>query len=333
MGELMGMKTLTIRRLISGGLITNYYCSSACRHCLYACSPKWEKKYIEEEKTAQVFAKILELGCDSIHIGGGEPLLNVPALEAVIHKANELGMGIEYIETNSSWYRDERSCIDILSRLRRQGIHTLLVSISPFHNEYIPYNKVKGVMAACGKANVSVFPWVREFCADLAALDDTRPHSLEEYCDQFGEDYMRTLPSRYWLNLRGRALVTYKDFHMEIPLEELLEKSCGCSELDGTSHFHIDLFGNYIPGLCSGLAVQVEDLGTPLEPQKYPLLTALYNKGITGLWEYAVKHHGYLPAAGYISKCHLCLDIRSYLVKEKQMDSIELQPIDYYHHI
>lgn len=327
------MKTLTIRRLASGGLITNYYCSSACRHCLYACSPQWEKKYIDEDTAGRLFARMMELGCHSIHIGGGEPLLNAPRLEAVARKAAETGMEIEYVETNSSWYRDESSAVEMLKSIKKQGIRTLLVSISPFHNEFIPFYKVKGAMAACANAGVSVFPWVRDFYPDLAALDETKPHSLEEYCEVFGEDYVRSIPSRYWLNFRGRALLTYKDCHAEIPLEDLVQKSGGCSELEGTSHFHIDLFGNYIPGLCSGLAIRVEDLGKPLDPERYPLLTVLYSSGIRGLLEYAAAEHGFQPAACYTSKCHLCLDIRSFLVRERKLESRELQPTEHYLYI
>ena len=40
------MTELNIRRLRSGGIITNYFCTSRCGHCLYNCSPQWEKEYI-----------------------------------------------------------------------------------------------------------------------------------------------------------------------------------------------------------------------------------------------------------------------------------------------
>ena len=41
----------------------------------------------------------------------------------------------------------------------------------------------------------------------------------------------------------------------------------------------MDLFGNYIPGLCAGLAIRGEDLGTPLREQDYPVLQRLYTQG------------------------------------------------------
>jgi hypothetical protein len=41
-------RTFQVRHLSSGGLITNYYCTSRCAHYLYCCSPQWEKRYIDE---------------------------------------------------------------------------------------------------------------------------------------------------------------------------------------------------------------------------------------------------------------------------------------------
>jgi hypothetical protein len=55
--------------LRSGGVITNYYCTSSCGHCLYFCSPNWKKDYIEIGMLAQILEKITSLGCKSIHIG------------------------------------------------------------------------------------------------------------------------------------------------------------------------------------------------------------------------------------------------------------------------
>lgn len=102
-------KGLHIKRLISGGLITNYYCSSRCAHCLYACSPRWEKRYIDAETTTQNFRKIKELGGQGVHIGGGEPFLNFEGLLAVLEMARSQGVHIDYVETNSSWFQDDAS--------------------------------------------------------------------------------------------------------------------------------------------------------------------------------------------------------------------------------
>jgi len=132
------MVELNIRRLISGGIITNYFCTSSCGHCLYNCSPQWKKEYITPETSEKNLQAVRSLGCRSVHIGGGEPLLRPDGLAAVLKIANALGVAVEYVETNSSWFKDSRSAEAFLKDLRTQGLETLLVSISPFHNEHIP---------------------------------------------------------------------------------------------------------------------------------------------------------------------------------------------------
>ena len=110
------------------------------------------------------------------------------------------------------------------------------------------------------------------------------------------------------------------------------ESSGSCRvELCETSHFHIDLFGNYIPGLCSGLAILRDDLGKPLTREKYPILTTLFHSGIRGLADLAQDEFGYAPAkAGYINKCDVCTEIRTFLVRNNFKASSELHPIEFY---
>lgn len=141
------MTELNIRQLMSGGLITNYFCTSRCGHCLYNCSPNWEKEYITAQTAEKNLRAVRSLGCRSVHIGGGEPLLRPGGLAAVLKIAAELGVAVEYVETNSSWFKDAGSAEAFLTDLHARGLETLLVSISPFHNEHIPFFKAKGVLS------------------------------------------------------------------------------------------------------------------------------------------------------------------------------------------
>ena len=326
--------TLEIPRLVSGGLITNYYCTSACRHCLYACSPHWEKKYIEKSTASRILEIIGKMGCGSIHIGGGEPFLNPDGLIDTLKAAAEAGISVDYVETNSSWYRDPAHGAHLLDRMRRAGLHTLLVSMSPFHNEHISFDKVKGVIAACGKSGVAVFPWIKEFFPEIDSFDERTTHQMNEYTNAFGSDYLDRIPSRYWIHFGGRALETFAKSLPGYSAEDICSRyNEGCSELADTSHFHIDLFGNYIPGLCSGLAIQAEHLPGPLSRSEYPMLCLLYSEGIGGLYSMARHRFNFAPNDRYISKCHLCLEIRKYLVNECGVKSVELQPEEFYQNI
>ncbi len=331
----MTSKTLTISRLTSGGLITNYYCTSSCRHCLYRCSPKWKKDFISQATARESFKTMRRLGCNSIHIGGGEPLLKPEKICKILETAKEMGINVEYVETNSSWYSSHGSACDLLKRLKDRGMGALLVSISPFHNEYIPFSKVKGVLNACLATGIQIIPWIADFIADISTFDEQKPHSLDEYSQVFGDSYVARLPTRYWISPGGRALETFREVSEQHTLSELVSRnSAGCLELTGTNHFHFDLYGNYIPGLCAGLAIRKNDVGKPLDPEHYPFITTLYSEGIGGFLAKAEELFAFMPKNNsYSSKCELCFAIRKYLVLEKNIQSRELQPAGHYENL
>ena len=327
------MIEFNINKLRSGGLITNYFCTSTCKHCLYNCSPQWEKRYIEPEAAEKIFEKIRFLGCHSVHIGGGEPLLRPNKIGTIIKVASELGISVEYVETNSSWFKDIDSAKALLGRLFQQGLQTLLVSISPFHNEQIPFSRVQGVIKAAKQAGVGIFPWITDFISDLSQFDPTKPHSVDEYRQIYGDNYLEQIMQRYWIHLGGRALETYRQLLGHKTFDQIIRESTGnCShELSDTSHFHIDLFGNYIPGLCSGLSIAIDDLGKPLANETYPILTSLYHNGIRGLIKFAEDTAGFHPQRNlYINKCDLCTEVRSFLIQNDYHDSNELGPVEFY---
>jgi hypothetical protein len=327
------MAEFVIKKLRSGGLITNYFCTSSCKHCLYNCSPQWEKRYIDPDAAEKNLETIRSLGCRSVHIGGGEPLLRPGKLGTVLEVASEVGISIEYVETNSSWFKDPDSATALLSRLHEQGLNTLLVSISPFHNESIPFFKVKGVLEAAQQVGVGIFPWVTDFISDLSQFDPGKTHPLQEYQQLFDKNYLMQILQRYWIHLGGRALETFRPLLGDKNCPQVLDENPGgcAAELTDTSHFHIDLFGNYIPGLCSGLAIWKDDLGTPLSTEKYPILVNLYLNGIRGFFEFVRENYGFSPQrTNYINKCDLCTEVRSFLVQNDYNGSKELKPAGFY---
>ena len=324
------VETLGISHLVSGGLITNYSCPSRCRHCLYRSGPRWPRHYMDRATALENLRAVRALGCRAVHVGGGEPFLDPEGLMAVLDGAREAGVRVEYVETNGSWYRDHREACTRLEGLAERGVDTLLVSISPLHNEHIPFSRVQGVVRACRDVGMRVFPWVADFVPEIERLDPDKPHPLEEYERVYGPGYVRRLPNRYWIAPGGRALETFGPFQPLHPVEELAALG-GCRELARADHFHLDLYGNYVPGLCAGLSVRREDLGSPLDPQRYPVITALYAGGVGALVDWAARRFGYRPARdAYPWKCALCYEVRRFLVVERGVSSPELQPAGHY---
>ncbi|MDX1709408.1 MAG: hypothetical protein R3274_12465, partial [Desulfobacterales bacterium] len=238
--------------------------------------------------------------------------------------------------TNSSWFKDQDSAVAMLSQLRQKGLQTLLVSISPFHNEYIPLAKMKGVVDAARKTGMGIFPWISDFLGDLSELDATGTHSLAEYEALFGEKYIKRLPQRYWIHLGGRALKTFRPYLAQNSAEQILDENAGncATELTNTGHFHFDLFGNYIPGLCAGLSIKSEDLSQPLEADQYPVLSTLFAIGIRGIYKMAAEAFDFRPAKKrYINKCDLCTEIRSLFVQHNFGGHFELHPKEFYSNV
>ncbi|WP_051261303.1 radical SAM protein [Desulfovibrio inopinatus] len=306
-------RQLHISQLRSGGIMTTMACSSRCRHCLYACGPEWPREFIAEDTLRHVVKTCLQLRCRSVHIGGGEPFLNPEHLIMVARVCREMGLGIDYIETNASWFASMDQAIRFLTTLQQAGVGTLLVSISPFHNEFIPFHKTKGVLAACRKTGMGIFPWVMDFYSDLDALEHDRPHRLAEYEHRLGPNYLAGTLSRYWIHFGGRALNTFRSYLPAKSFVEILTQSGPCSELEQTSHFHFDPWGDYIPGLCSHLRIPRPDSDRAIDARHAEWIDTLYSVGVVGLVQQLPDDvRDSLQQRTYLSKCDLCEAIFSW---------------------
>jgi hypothetical protein len=321
---------MRIDNLLSGGIIVNYVCSSACRHCLYRSSPRRDKGYMSPDTLARCLRKVRELGCRSMHIGGGEPLLHPDRLVEVLKCAAREGIAIDYIETNCSWHKDDARTRQTLKMLIDHGADTLMVSVDPFHNEYIPFARVRAVIEAAQRVGMRLFAWKMEFAPDILQMDENKRHSLDEYGRRFGQEYIADLPGRYGLTMNGRAIDTFAPMYASKPADEILARCRRpCQEMWQTSHFHIDLYGNYVFTSCVGMAVSCEDLGEDLDPSKYPHLQMLSDGGVHRLYEYAKEHFAFTPRNAYVNKCDLCQHLRKHLVS-CGVNSADLQPAEFY---
>ncbi|EHJ49313.1 Radical SAM domain protein [Solidesulfovibrio carbinoliphilus subsp. oakridgensis] len=327
------MSLLVVSRLRAGGVIPTYQCQSACPHCLYRGGPSRAAEYLDRETAGTLFAKALELGATAMHVGGGEPLADPLGLAGVLAAAAETGMPIEYVETSGSWYDDPDEARELLAELRDMGLSRLLVSISPMHNGFVPLRKTLGVLEAARLAGVAVLPWQEHFLDDLQVFDPDTTHPFREYLAKFGPDYPAAILGRTWIHQGGRAFDLFAPVLGRRPVEAILAAaSPDCrAELTDTGHFHLDLYGDYVPGLCSGLALRAADLGAPLDPERYPILCTLAGSGIQGLFDYAAGLEGYTARAeGYVNKCELCQDIRQHLSCRGWFESTELAPAEFY---
>jgi hypothetical protein len=74
-------------------------------------------------------------------------------------------------------------------------------------------------------------------------------------------------------------------------------------------------------------------LGGEIGQSDYPCLHALFHKGVAGLFGWVSTTYGFEPSDRYISKCHLCFDMRRHLVLEQGLTSRELSPKAFYENV
>lgn len=287
---------------------------------------------MEPEVLRSVLKKAADLGCHSFHIGGGESFLNLEGLYKVLEVMKEEGVKVEYVETNASWYRDIASSELIIENLQKRGCTSLMISVCPFHNEFVPLAQMEGVMDACKRMGMEFFIWQEQYYRHLAALDKNKTHTFDELSEVWGRSYFLKTGKRFGLTMKGRALESYRNYLPHRPLDDILEENQRpCSELDKTEHFHLDLEGNYIPPACVGFTIDHKDLGIKLSKENYPHITTLNKEGI-GIFLKEAQEKGFTPRKeGYVSKCDICEDIRYYYMSQGLAPEVkDLGPKEYY---
>jgi len=119
-------------------------------------------------------------------------MLRPDKLGAVLEIAAKVGISIEYVETNSSWFQDIDSAKDLLTQLSGKGLHTLLVSISPFHNEQIPFlvelynNGIQGLFEFA-KGNYAFSPQRNDYINKCDLCTEIRTHLVKNDYNETNE--------------------------------------------------------------------------------------------------------------------------------------------------
>ena len=143
------MKKLYIPEPISGGLLLSYKCSSECKHCMYASSPKWNADWIAEDDVEKILTQLASriqpspYGSESIslnyglHFTGGEPFLNFDLLLRSTEIANKLNIPSTFVETNCYWCTNDELTRNRLWQLKHAGLNGILISVNPFILEII----------------------------------------------------------------------------------------------------------------------------------------------------------------------------------------------------
>ena len=307
-----GVHMIKLKKLNHCGIMPNYECSAACRHCLYACSPNRTEGYITDSNIKRVVNSLKKGSCRSVHIGGGEPFLNFDGLLSLVQALTDNNISIDYIETNASWATNDYKIKKYMQALLRAGADTFCISIDPYHAEFIPYGQPLELARICKAKGFGFFLWQERFLSCLKHLNPIKTYSRAELEELIGKDYIYKTAESYRIGYQGRAITIENEYEKKRPIESLLDTT-PCYRLLSTDHFHIDMYNRFIPPRCTGIAINMDELLEGLPRFKYPAFEALLLGGIKKLFGYAISK-GFVPnSKGYTSKCSLCFYIRKYL--------------------
>ena len=335
-----------IAKPISGGLILSYKCPSQCRHCMYACSPKWRADWISEVDLERILEQLSAYiqaspyGSQTVslnhglHFTGGEPFLNYELLCQAIEIAERLNIPSTFVETNSYWCTSDKLTREKLELLKKKGLKGIMISVNPFYLEYVPFEKTeRAIRIAQEVFGDNLMVYQIEYYRRFKKAEIKGRVSFEDYLRLEGKDsFFRSVE----FFIMGRAAYTlgdeFQEFFPRHGASYFFSQPCQPSFLRSW-HNHFDNYGNYVPGYCGGISLgdcrELDRLLTEgIETEEYPILGFVIDEDMRGLFQFS-KALGYQEIQeGYFSKCHLCLDMRRYLAREGEFK--ELKPREFY---
>lgn len=126
------------------GLLITAHCNAACTHCSTSCGPQ-RREQLTREQILRLMDEAAALNSDQeldFSISGGEPFLDFPLLLEIVAHGTSLGASVS-CQTNGAWASSEEKARDRLERLRAAGLGVLGLSVSRFHDAYIPRRRVE----------------------------------------------------------------------------------------------------------------------------------------------------------------------------------------------
>lgn len=315
---------------------------------MYACSPRWKNEWIDRDALdgmLELLSKYIKpayggeksIGVnEGLHFTGGEPFLNFELLLYGTERASLYGIPSLFVETNCFWARNDDETSRMLLELKRAGMKGILISVNPFFLEYVPFKRTERVIDASLKIfgrNVIVYQF--DYYRLFKSIGITGKMKFEDFLSIRGT---REFMDRTEFFIMGRAAIKMESlgFLKKHRPESFFSTSCMPSFLRPW-HNHYDLYYNIVPGYCGGISLgNVFELPTLIEKgidlEKYKILGFLVEEDIGGLFSFA-KKYGYIEKDdGYLSRCHLCLDIRMFFHNIDENHDIfpELAPEGFY---
>ena len=297
--------------------LLTFRCNSECKHCAYQAGPQG-RGVIDTNNAKRWLKELVEtqpLRWLTLH--GGEPFLYLELMMEILHLAKELGVPRRGAITNGFWAKDQETARQILENLRHSGLNCITFSVDGFHQEFVPFHKVRQAIEAAtivGFEKVWIDGYYLESLNAENQYDRMTRKLLDELADVDGIEI-----SSYKVDLEGRGANHLIEF--ATLLDELPNKKCQLpfwlgGNLRSPEVVEIDYEGNVTlcPGICIGSAGN-DSILKIIEGYNYrehPIIRVLEEEGPLGLYHLAEALQ-LNPRSAFADECHLCYEMRRLL--------------------
>ena len=153
--------------------VVTYACTGRCKHCSEGEHTSCGER-IDPEIAADAVRKIAaEYDIKTVMTFGGEPLLYMDAVCAIMTAAKELNIPKRQVITNSYFSKNADRIREVAQQLAACGVNDLLLSVDAFHQETIPLCIVKQFAAEVKKCGIPI----RLQPAWLKSVTDENPYN------------------------------------------------------------------------------------------------------------------------------------------------------------
>jgi hypothetical protein len=257
-------------------------------------------------------------------------LLNFKLLLKAVEIAEKLKIPSTFVETNCFWCKTGALTRERLQTLKEKGLKGIMISVNPFYAEYVPFERTdRCIRISQDVFGSNVMVYQVEYYRLFKQLGIAGRLSIDEYLKLTQE---KSVSERVELFLMGRAAEKLKGLYPSYPSKRFFKIPCQPDFLRGW-HNHFDNYGNFMPGYCGGISLgswfkMDRLLKEGIDLENHPVLNYLVKEDMQGLFNFALDTSYQELSKGYVSKCHLCLDIRKHLVSKGDYD--ELKPREFY---